>query len=74
MVSHTSAKAFSKLRPGEGTGLVSVAYRQYGYRLDEIAMHRGVHYATISRCMKQAEQETNDSNDPTPPGMCDCKT
>ncbi|HMV58983.1 MAG: hypothetical protein K1X60_06425 [Nitrospira sp.] len=53
---------------------MSVAYRQYGYRLDEIAMHRGVHYATISRCMKQAEQETNDSNDPAPPGMCDCKT
>ena len=31
------------------------AYRRYGYRLWEIAEHWGVHYATVSRHLKQAE-------------------
>jgi REP element-mobilizing transposase RayT len=39
---------------GEGR-LIYVAYRQYGYRLHEIAEHLGVHYATVSRRLKQAE-------------------
>ncbi len=43
-------------RGGERT-LVAVAYRQYGYRLHEIAAHLGVHYATVSRRLKQAEDE-----------------
>ncbi|MEK6802083.1 MAG: transposase [Nitrospirota bacterium] len=33
------------------------AYRQYGYRLAEIADHLGVHAATVSRRLKRAEQE-----------------
>lgn len=42
-------------RSGE-VRLIYVAYRQYGYRLREIADHLGVHYATVSRRLKQAEQ------------------
>ncbi|CBK42314.1 conserved protein of unknown function [Nitrospira defluvii] len=33
------------------------AYRQYGYRLADIADHLGVHAATVSRRLKRAEQE-----------------
>ena len=36
--------------------VVHEAYRQHGYRLAEIANHLGVHYATVSRWLKQAEQ------------------
>jgi putative transposase len=43
-------------RGGTETQRVYVAYRQYGYRLAEIADHLGVHYATVSRRLKQAEQ------------------
>ncbi len=42
---------------GEVPTLIAVAYRQYGYRLHDIALHLGVHYATVSRRLKQAEQE-----------------
>ena len=42
-------------RGGEGRRIY-LAYRQYGYRLHEIAEHLGVHYATVSRRLKQAEQ------------------
>lgn len=44
------------LRRGGEARLISVAYRQYGYRLAEIAAHLGVHAATISRRLKQAEE------------------
>jgi DNA-binding MarR family transcriptional regulator len=36
--------------------LNNVAYRQYGYPLAEIAGHMGVHPATVSRRLKQAEK------------------
>jgi REP element-mobilizing transposase RayT len=36
--------------------VVYTAYRQHGYRLAEVATHLGVHYATVSRWLKQAEQ------------------
>jgi hypothetical protein len=36
--------------------LIHTAYRQYGYRLGEIADHLGVHAATVSRRLKQAEE------------------
>lgn len=36
--------------------LILTAYRQYGYRLAEIAAHLGVHPATVSRRLKQAEE------------------
>ena len=31
-------------------------YRRYGYRLREIAAYLGVHYATVSRQLAQAEK------------------
>ena len=36
--------------------LLLLAYRRYGYRLAAIAEHLGVHSATVSRRLKQAEQ------------------
>jgi len=32
------------------------AYRDYGYRLKEIAEHLGVHYSTVSRRLKELEK------------------
>ncbi len=43
-------------RRGAEERLIAVAYRQYGYRLREIADHLGIHYATVSRRLKQAER------------------
>jgi len=43
-------------RRGGEAQLIAVAYRQYGYRLREIADQLGVHYATVSRRLKQAKQ------------------
>jgi putative transposase len=43
-------------RKGDRARLVHTAYRQYGYRLAEIADHLGAHAATVSRRLKQAEQ------------------
>lgn len=37
--------------------IIHEAYRQHGYRLAEIATHLGVHYATVSRRLKTAEQQ-----------------
>lgn len=42
-------------RKGEPARLIHTAYRQYGYRLVEIADYLGVHAATVSRRLKQAE-------------------
>jgi putative transposase len=36
---------------------IGQAYREYGYRLAEIAQHLGIHYATVSRRLKQFEEE-----------------
>jgi putative transposase len=38
-------------------GAIVQAYREHGYRLREIAAHLGVHYATVSRRLKNLEQE-----------------
>ena len=40
-----------------GDRAISEAY-YHGYRLREIAAHLGVHYATVSRRLKQLEQAT----------------
>lgn len=41
----------------EGTPeAIGQAYREYGYHLVEIAQYLGVHYATVSRRLKQFEQ------------------
>jgi REP element-mobilizing transposase RayT len=39
-----------------GNRAVVQAYKEHGYRLREIAAHLGVHYATVSRKLKQLEQ------------------
>ena len=36
---------------------IATAYRKYGYRLWEIAEHLGVHYATVSRLLRRAEEQ-----------------
>lgn len=43
-------------RKGDWGRLAWTAVRQYGYRLAEIAAHLGVHPATVSRWVKQAEE------------------
>ena len=45
-------------RRGSRDQQIATAYRRYGYRLREIAEHLGVHYATVSRRLKRAEQTT----------------
>jgi predicted transcriptional regulator len=40
---------------GEQSQQIHVAYRQYGYRLAEIADHLGVHAATVRRQLKETE-------------------
>jgi len=52
-----SLQALFQCRGGE-TDLIAIAYRQYGYRLREIAEHLGVHTVTVSRRLKQAEQRS----------------
>lgn len=42
---------------GREATLTSTAYRRYGYRLHEIAAHLGVHYATVSLRLRQAEDK-----------------
>ncbi|MCX5781728.1 MAG: transposase [Elusimicrobia bacterium] len=46
----------------EENGMVK-AYKEYGYKLKEIAKELNVHYATVSRKLKKQELR-----------MCDCKT
>jgi len=48
----TLERIFAK---GGETGIAQ-AYREHGYRLHEIAAHLGVHYATVSRRLKQIER------------------
>jgi hypothetical protein len=40
-----------------GGQAIAVAYREYGYRLREIADHLNVHYATVSRKLRALETE-----------------
>ena len=37
---------------------IAQAYREHGYRLQEIAAHLGIHYATVSRKLRKIEQRT----------------
>ena len=47
------------LGKGNHRGIVW-AYREYGYRLSEIAAYLGVHYGTVSRRLKQLELDGRD--------------
>ena len=49
-------KLESILKGSNDRGIV-LAYKEHGYRLHEIAAHLGVHYATVSRRLKQMEQD-----------------
>lgn len=40
-----------------GDKAVEVAYREHGYRMREIAEYMGVHYATVSRRLKNSEMQ-----------------
>ena len=48
----TLEKLFSR----QGDKAIEVAYREHGYRLGEIAEYLGVHYATVSRRLKNLER------------------
>ena len=50
----TLARIFAK----DGETGIAQAYREHGYRLQEIAAHLGVHYATVSRKLKKLERRT----------------
>ena len=43
------------LKESDDRGIV-IAYKEHGYRLREIAVHLGVHYATVSRRLKRMEE------------------
>ncbi len=43
-------------RKGSRGSHIAKAYRQYGYRLREMAEHLGVHYSTVSRHLRHAEE------------------
>jgi hypothetical protein len=45
---------------GEPARLIHTAYRQWDSRLHEIADHLGVHAATVSRRLKQADVRLQD--------------
>jgi len=47
--------SLKKIFGGRGEKAIGEAYAQ-GYRLNEIAVHLGVHYATVSRRLKRIEQ------------------
>ena len=51
VVRPTLEQIFSK----RGKKAIETAYREYGYRMREIAEHLGVHYATVSRELKRLE-------------------
>ena len=48
--------ALERLVTADTPEAIGQAYRDYGYRLGEIAQHLGVHYAPVSRRLKQFEQ------------------
>lgn len=50
----TLATIFAK--NGRQDDKIAIAYRQHGYRLREIAEYLGIHYATVSRHLRRAEQ------------------
>jgi transcriptional regulator with PAS, ATPase and Fis domain len=52
VIKPTLERIFSKDRE---TGIAD-AYREHGYRLQEIAAHLGVHYATVSRKLRKTER------------------
>ena len=48
--------ALERIFAKQGDMGIAQAYREHGYRLHEIATYLGVHYATVSRRLKQIER------------------
>jgi putative transposase len=48
--------SLERLFAKSGERVIVQAYKEHGYRLHEIAAHLGIHYATVSRKLKQVEQ------------------
>lgn len=55
--SRAAKLSINRIFAKRGRKAIAVAYEQ-GYRLHEIAAHLGVHYATVSRRLKQIEQSS----------------
>lgn len=53
----TVKPALEQIFRDQGEQAIAVAYREFGYRLKEIAEFLGVHYATVSRRLKELETE-----------------
>jgi len=47
--------SLEKLFKQKGMNAIGAAYRDYGYRMKEIADQLGIHYATVSRRLKRIE-------------------
>jgi len=54
----TIRPALEQILSKKGMRSIERAYRDYGYRLKEIAQHLGVHYSTVSRRLKELESQT----------------
>src|SRR5439155_10668343 len=53
---HAAKPSLERIFARQGEKGIVRAYKEHGYRIREIAAHLGVHYATVSRRLKQLEQ------------------
>jgi putative transposase len=54
---HAVKPSLERIFAKSGERGIAQAYKEHGYRLQEIAAYLGVHYATVSRRFKQIEQQ-----------------
>jgi putative transposase len=50
---HAAKPPLERIFARQGEKAIVRAYREHGYRMGEIAAYLGVHYATVSRRLKQ---------------------
>ena len=55
---HAFKPTLERIFARDGETGIGRAYREHGYRLQEIAAYLGVHYATVSRKLKKIERRT----------------
>jgi hypothetical protein len=55
---HAFKPTLERIFARDGKTGIGRAYREHGYRLQEIAAYLGVHYATVSRKLKKIERRT----------------
>jgi putative transposase len=53
---HAAKPSLERIFARQGEKGIVRAYKEHGYRIRGIAAHLGVHYATVSRRLKQLEQ------------------